>query len=105
MNPEILNHPELANLKIIETPTEFHLFLEETKVKDPKKSLLMKEFRKWRRNQSVLSPVVKFFVIFDEEDNHPKNDGWGSWHVYKCVAIPQGKEFEIFKKEIANIAH
>lgn len=107
MLPErIIKHSDLVGFEIIITNNQMDLFLKETKTEDPRKSLLIKDFRKWKRNQSASSNFFKFFAILNEPDDFVQNDNWGSWHIKKCVAIPVGDgKYEIFFKDVDSIPH
>jgi hypothetical protein len=65
---------------------------------------LISSFQLWRLART--GEALAFYAYHDEPDDHAKNDGWGYFTLYKCIAVktPDGK-IHLFTEKIMEFAH
>ncbi len=86
--------PELKDHSIITQRSEFESFLDKLR-QDWYSRERIKEDTDGTEILNGLEPWVKsrkpgfvtFFAVYDEEDNHAKNDDWGYFDLFRCIAV------------------
>lgn len=101
--------PELNGLELISTEEELLIFF--SKLRQDNYSLaklaplkLYERLKMWRLTNKV--DVRTFFAVHDEPDNLQKNDNWGRFTLFECVAI-RGKDniVRVFKNKLQEFEH
>lgn len=80
--------PGLKDLEIITTPEGFDGFLKKLRTDfypEKEKKILRDNFVSWMNTSK--HRAVTFFAVHDEPDNFVKNDNWGHYELYRCIAI------------------
>lgn len=101
--------PEMKNLTIIRSQQDIDTFLSKLRQdwysresEEVKKFLA--EFDSWMRAKK--RGIELCFAIHDEPDDFAKNDNWGHYMVYKCLAVRDGDgRVHVIKSPATRFSH
>lgn len=106
---EILGLPELEGLTLIVNQQGLRSFVKKLRQdwyppEKPEIFELAGELELWLRTQDKNTRT--FFAFSDDENDPAKKDDWGSFYLFRCIAVrsDDGKIY-VFKNLIANYLH
>jgi hypothetical protein len=104
--------PELHGMSVITSQEDLNSFLKKLrqdyyspeKLKKELHLHLHEELAVWLKSKKPDS--LTFFAVFDEPDNHAKNDDWGHYELFRCILIRTTDEkIYLMKTLIKNFHH
>ncbi len=104
--------PEMKGFTVLKSIEEFSNFLENPPEKffserdndQKRKNSLLEELDYWLKLSN--ENLTTFFAIYDEENDITVNDGFGSYHIFKCVLLTEiNGKVNLFKNLICEITH
>lgn len=105
-------YPELKGMLVLNTLAKFNFWLTQhrkSKQKETRKreAELRKNLRMLKELESKNDQVIvkTSFAILNEPDDMTKNDGWGSYYLYKIIILIRGDSYELAKEQIETFAH